>query len=445
MRHSSKNAKQTKKSGPRETVELEVTSLTHGGSGVAHIEIKGERRAVFVERSAPGDRAELLVDFSARPARGTITQLSTRSPHRIDSPCPVSETCGGCDFMHLNPEYAFAALTDLVRTALPEAYRGAPVSTHRSPVHLGYRSRVRVHVSAKRGSVDIGMHAARSHAIVTTDACVVLEPTIDEARRELGPLLADCELTGEASLALGAFDSEGTQKPVCDLSFRGELAPSFFKNAEAAVARGRFAGIRAYDPDSKRPLEIGDSTPWITGADGQPMKLGKGGFAQANLAVNRELAARVVELAKSVIPLESTVLELYAGAGNLSVMLAPHYALPSIESSEEACQSARENLAARGLRAKVTAGDAATLKLPPGTGLVVLDPPRTGAREVATQLAQMSRPPAVLYVSCDAPSLGRDLAILEAAGFQMLHIDTFEMFPRTSHVETLVLLKKPRK
>jgi 23S rRNA (uracil1939-C5)-methyltransferase len=136
--------------------------------------------------------------------------------------------------------------------------------------------------------------------------------------------------------------------------------------------------------------------------------------------------------------------ELYAGAGNLSVLLARKVGdLACVESSRDACEAARENLAARGAKnARVVEADAAGYAWAKAVRLVVLDPPRTGARAVAERLAT-SRVPRVVYVSCDAQTLGRDLAILEKA-YAPVSMATFEMFPQTSHAEAVVALERRR-
>ncbi|MBV9948044.1 MAG: methyltransferase [Myxococcales bacterium] len=190
-----------------------------------------------------------------------------------------------------------------------------------------------------------------------------------------------------------------------------------------------------------RPAAIGDPEPWTVGADGRPLRLGPGGFGQANERVNVLLGACVAEIARACAAAKAV--ELYAGAGNLSVVLAPLAGeLTTVESRRESCDAARANLAARGLRAKVIEGDAETHAWSPATDLAVLDPPRTGARALAARLAS-SRVPHVLYVSCDPPTLGRDLAIL-APAYEVRSVSTFEMFPQTSHVETVVMLARRR-
>jgi tRNA/tmRNA/rRNA uracil-C5-methylase (TrmA/RlmC/RlmD family) len=141
---------------------------------------------------------------------------------------------------------------------------------------------------------------------------------------------------------------------------------------------------------------------------------------------------------------ESRAVELYAGAGNLSVLLARAvHPLVVVEADREACEAARANLAARSLDARVVEGDAAEYVWAGATGLVVLDPPRTGALKVAERLVQ-SRVSHVVYVSCDPQTLGRDLAHL-AEAYEPRSIATFEMFPQTSHVEAVVLLERQQR
>jgi 23S rRNA (uracil1939-C5)-methyltransferase len=156
--------------------------------------------------------------------------------------------------------------------------------------------------------------------------------------------------------------------------------------------------------------------------------------------VNRELARRVADLARG----SKRILELYAGAGNLTVLLAREADVRAVESSEPACEAARKNLAARTLVAKVTCADASTFEIASGTDTVVLDPPRTGAREACERITKARSVKRVVYVSCDRPTLARDLDVL-AAIFDVVSVDVFEMFPHTSHAETVVFLERKKK
>ena len=115
-----------------------------------------------------------------------------------------------------------------------------------------------------------------------------------------------------------------------------------------------------------------------------------------------------------------------------------------MESDRGACDAARANLAARGMAARVIEADAATFVVPAPTQLVILDPPRTGARAVAEALAK-NPVRHLIYVSCDPQTLARDLVILAAARYLPRAVELVEMFPGTSHVETIVALERARK
>jgi 23S rRNA (uracil1939-C5)-methyltransferase len=229
---------------------------------------------------------------------------------------------------------------------------------------------------------------------------------------------------------------------VIDLRWSGDLPAETFARVDRAVKDGTIVGARLFAGEVRVPATIGDPTPVIAGADGAPLRLAPGGFAQANEAANLLLASRVRAFADEAPA--GPCLELYAGAGNLTVLLAQRRDVVAVESDRDACAAARANLAARGLsdKAKVIEGSAADAPIAKGTRLVVLDPPRAGAKDAVVRLAGV---PAVIYVSCDPPTLGRDLRLLAERGFDLVAIETFEMFPQTSHVETVAFLRKTKK
>jgi 23S rRNA (uracil1939-C5)-methyltransferase len=287
------------------------------------------------------------------------------------------------------------------------------------------------------------MHEARTHDPVEVESCAVLHPALETARRSLAGLLEGSRGRGEVQLALGSGG-----RPILEVSWRGDLVPACFARLDAATREERLAGASVTLLDATRPAIVGDPTPWMTGADGEPLRLAQGGFGQASERVNALLARHVAGLAARD-PVPGKWLELYAGAGNLTVLLArahahthPKHDLVTVESSGAACDAARANLAARTLAARVVEADADSYAWSPLTRLVVLDPPRTGARPVAERLA-VSRVSRVVYVSCNAATLGRDLALL-APAYDLRSVAAFEMFPYTSHVEVVADLTRRR-
>jgi 23S rRNA (uracil1939-C5)-methyltransferase len=428
-------------------IEATIAELSAGGDGVAICTIDGERRAVFVPGVAAGDRVRLAVDDAKRPARGRVLALLEPSPSRIAPACPHVARCGGCDWMHLTRDAQVRAHVEIVARALPAEMRGVEIHTHAAPKEVGYRVRARVHLGVGRsGKVSVGMFGRSTHEPADVDACIVLHPSIEAVRRDLAAIVAGARGKGEASIALGAPGGE-TRRAVLDLRWSGDLPAPVFARLDHAVREGRLAGARVFAGVVKSPATIGDPTPWVAGADGAPLRLAPGGFSQAAEEANAALATRVAEIAEALVGPSregASVIELYAGAGNLTVLLARRFRVTAVESDRDACDAARKNLAARGLTAKVTEADASSFAIPSGTRLVVLDPPRAGARDVARALAEKPVP-AALYVSCDPATLGRDLATLAPAGYEAAAVETFEMFPQTSHVETVVGLRRARR
>lgn len=435
-------ARQTKR------LELTIHELAAGGDGVAIADVDGERRAIFLPFVATGERVEAEVDLATRPARGRVLQRLSASPSRVEPACPDVARCGACDWMHLAPDAQRAAHVAIVERALVAAFPGAKAIDHAVPGAVGYRARARVHAAIVRGRIDVGMFGKNSRDPVPVARCVVLAPPVERVRTSLASLLQGAKGKGDAQISLGKPGPD--RRAVVELRWHGELPAAFFGRLEKAIGVA-LDGARVFDGDVKVPAVVGDPTPWIAGADDIPLRLGPGGFSQASEAGNAALARHVQRVVAELLPdpsaLKAPVLELYAGAGNLTVLLAATHRVVAVEDDADACAAARLNLGARGgaaAEAKVVQADARTFAIPRATPLVVLDPPRTGAREVVAELARKPVP-AVVYVSCDPPTLGRDLAVLASAGYALRSLDTFEMFPQTSHVESVAVLTHTRK
>lgn len=411
-----------------------VKELAPTGEGVVVVTHEGERRAVFVRRVAAGDEVELDVDFRTRPAKARSSRLVVRGPEHAEAPCRVAETCGGCNFMHLTRIAQARWHEAHVRAALPEPSRGIAIDVSLAEQAERYRTRARLHAIASGGRARVGFFAAESHETVEVDECLVLEATLDRARGSVAALLEGAAGEGEARLAFGKLPE---RRPVLDVTWQRDLPAQVYARAEAAVAAGTWAGVRIACGEVTRPSIIGDPVPWITGADGEPLELSPGGFGQASEAMNAKLARAVAES----VPEGSRVHELYAGAGNFTVLLARRAKkLSAVEFDLASCEAARRNLARRGLTATVTFADAAGHAIPAAVEVVVLDPPRAGAATACSALAKSSAR-RIVYVSCDTRTLARDLETL-SPGYEIERVALFEMFPHTSHVETLVALKK---
>jgi 23S rRNA (uracil1939-C5)-methyltransferase len=249
-------------------------------------------------------------------------------------------------------------------------------------------------------------------------------------------ILAGAPGQGDVSLAVGEAG-----KPVLSIEWRGELPASAFGEAERRVKSGRLAGVEIELPGAKTPARIGDARPVAIANDGLPLRAPPRGFAQASETGDRVLVDLVLARAAAE---GKKVAELFAGSGNFTVALAAKAAhVTAVELDPAAVTAARENLAARELRnVKSIVADADAWTLPKEVDVVVLDPPRSGARG-AVQAIVAKKPRRVVYVSCNPNTLARDLAVLRSA-YAVVAVDAVDLFPDTSHVETVVLLELAR-
>lgn len=422
----------------RETARIE--SIAAGGAGVARL---AGGAAVFVPHTAPGELVEIEVDTSARPATGRVLRVIEPSAERVTPPCPYVEACGGCDFMHLSAHAQAEAHAAIVRSALAHALHGATlpaIEVHAAPASLAYRTRARLFLRAHRGRAQVGYRAPGSHDLTAVDVCAVLDPAIGALLTELPRVLAGAAGEGDAHVALGRGGL-----PVVSIAWHGDLAASTWAALDAKITGGAWAGARVALHGAGAPATFGDPRPVLAGADGAPLVLAPGGFAQPSDAGAALIARRADELSRlDQKERPRHVVELFAGSGALSVLLARGAAsFTAVEIDLEACAAARQNLGDRGLAARVVAADAESFALPAGAGVVVLDPPRTGAPSAAKAIAASSAR-VVVYVACDPPTLARDLATMTTGRLAITHLETVELFPQTSHVETLVRLERRR-
>ncbi|MGK3999776.1 class I SAM-dependent RNA methyltransferase [Sorangium sp. So ce1024] len=442
-----------------ERAQLRIDALAAGGAGVGRL--AGE--VVFVPATAPGDLVEVELDRSARPARGRLLRVVEPSADRVAPPCRFADACGGCDWMHVRLEAQQAAHEQIIRQAIARATSLAEadlpsIRVHPAPLSLGYRSRARLFARAERGEVRVGYRAPRTHAVAAVDRCLVLGDAIAPLPGELPGVLRGAVGEGDVLVSQGA-----SGRPVVEIQWRGQLPPAVWRELDERTARGAWAGARVALDGAREAASFGDPRTTIVGADGLPLLLPPGGFGQPSEEGAAVLAGRAAELAHLDSSRPPHLVELFAGSGTLSVLLArgaprpaaaagdaPAAASPglasftAVELSPGAVACLRQNLAARGLAGKVIEADADQHPIPARTDVVVLDPPRGGAPGAARAIAA-SAARVVVYVSCDPATLARDLGVILRGGFEITDIEAVELFPQTSHIESIVRLSRARR
>lgn len=391
--------------------ELKVESLAHGGEGLA----RHQGRVVFLRGVAPGDRVEAELSGEGRFEHARLLRVLQPGPARVQADCRIVDRCGGCSLQQVDYASQLAAKQQLTADALERiggfargSYELAPIVP--SPRQFHYRRRARMHRAAGRRW---GFAQARSGRVEPVDICLLFEPLL----QELADLLGDLPGATDAGLLVGAG------KGAIDL--RGAVSrKSAAKLLEHRLVKGvTFAGGALGDPViADAPLP-----------NGARLRARPDTFAQANRSAVPLLQAEVLRALQGA----ERILELFCGSGTLTLPLLPRD-VTAVEGAGPSLQLLRKSADQAGLAVKLIAGDAAQVARAETSRFdaALLDPPRTGALEAVRALAAL-RPPRVVYVSCDAPTLARDGTALAAAGYALVKAVPLDLFPQTAHFEVV--------
>jgi 23S rRNA (uracil1939-C5)-methyltransferase len=427
-----------------------VAGLTHEGEGVVH-----EGKTAFIAAALPGERIRFRrTRRHRRHDDAELLEVLEASPERVAPRCQHFGICGGCALQHLSPQAQLAAKDSELRAALTRLAQLAPLrwlDPLPGPA-WGYRRRARLGAKfvRRKETVVVGFRERAAPYVAQLRSCEVLAPQAAALIAPLATLLTGLTIREQLPQIEVAVADNATA-----LVLRVLAAPSAADEAQlAAFARDR--GVRLY-------LQPGglDSVRELT-AGGEPLhyrlprfeielQFEPTDFIQVNGAVNESLVQRAAELLEA--DSAARLLDLYCGLGNFSLPLARSAAqVTGVEGDAALVERARSNARRNGLsNAEFHLAD---LALEPDPALpwmqrdythVLLDPPRTGARSVLAALARLA-PRRLLYISCHPGSLARDLgALVHEHGFTLEAAGVVDMFPHTSHVESLALLSGARR
>lgn len=423
---------------------LAVKSLAFGGSGVARF---GEK-VVFVRGAVPGDTVwGRLLSEKRRYAEVQAVKFERHSSQRCEPRCPVFGECGGCQWQMLpyaqQLSYKEQMFADILRRhCRVERELVAPVLE--SPLEWHYRSRVQFKCHALAdGRLAIGFFRSGSHFVIDIESCPVAAPIFNE----LLPVLKEVLQKSPYATKIPQIDMETGDDE------RVRLVVHFFGEDIAGLERllaplRQERGLTVYVQQGRKSSlhHIGGSPDLLIEVDVPSLYLayGAGGFAQVNLAQNRRMLTEALQLASPQPGWR--VLDLYCGMGNFSLPFARRVeSLVAVEefvgSVEQGRANARRNrLTNVEFSARSARGACAALSGERGFDLVLLDPPRSGAKDVVADLVGQ-RVPRILYVSCDPMTLARDLKVLLDAGYRLRESRPLDMFPQTYHLESLTLLE----
>jgi 23S rRNA (uracil1939-C5)-methyltransferase len=431
--------------------DMTVTGFDNEARGVA----RHDGKVVFVEGALMGERVRARA-FRSRPSYeiAALEEVLKPSALRITPRCAYFGVCGGCSMQHLDPVAQVSAKQRLLEDSFAHIAKLKPELMLR-PIHgptWGYRYRARLAVRhvAKKGGVLVGFHEKRSSFVADMQSCEVLPRHVSDL---LVPLR---ELVGHLSIRDRLPQFELAVGEAVTVLVARVLEPPSRADEELmiqfAVRHDVHFWLQSKGPDSARPFYPADSQlAYLLPEFGLEMPFRPTDFTQVNHQINRTLVSRALRL---LAPEETDrVADLFCGLGNFTLPLArTARAVVGFEGSASLIARARDNAIQNGLAERVTFetvnlfepsdGQRAALA---GFSKMLIDPPREGALEVVRTLvgAGFDAPRRIVYVSCNPSSLARDAAILvHEGGYRLISAGVVNMFPHTSHVESIALFER---
>lgn len=446
-----------------ETITLEITGMTAEGNGVGR---SGDGMAVFVPLTAVGDVIDCkIVKVTKSYAYGIIDRIIAPSPDRTESGCPVSAKCGGCTFRHMSYSAELAVKDKLVRDAFLRlgGFSDIPFEDICGGDEDFYRNKAQYPVAEQNGKLICGFYSKRSHRVVPFTDCR-LQPKV------FGDITSEClRLANEKNIP--AYSEENGSGVLRHIYIRrgfhsGEIMVCFVvkdksrRNDFSRIAKklsDRFGDIKSVilnvNPKNTNVI-MGTENITLYGSNeitdilcGKTITLSPMSFYQVNTAQAERLYRCGMDYAE--LTGNETVLDLYCGAGTIGLAFSDKAKkIIGCEIVPEAIENAKKNAELNKVKnAEFYCGDAGELaaKLADeGTvpDIAVIDPPRKGCEKLTLDSLVRMSPAKIVMISCNPATAARDAKYLAENGYSLKKARAFDLFPRTGHIETVVLLSK---
>lgn len=427
-----------------------IESLDQEGRGVA----RSEGKVIFIEGALTGETVSYN-SYRKKPSfeLAQVAQIYKAAAQRVTPKCPHFNKCGGCSMQHLQARAQVAVKQRILEDNLQRIGKVKP-QVMLAPIHgqtWGYRQRARISVKyvIKKGKLLVGFHEKHSSFVADMNSCEILAPKI----ARLLPLLA--ELINGLSIRDRLPQIETAVGDAVDVLLLRVMQPP---SASDETALRNFAEqhriqfwLQTKGPETAMPFHPLNSSALTYSLPefGIIMPFSPIDFTQVNSALNRVMVSRAMRLLDPK-PGER-IADFFCGLGNFTLPIARSGAhVTGIEGSAALVTRARQNAAYNGLAGNteftemnlfgITAESCVKLGR---FDKILIDPPRDGAMELVKCMVGEHAPRRIVYVSCNPATLARDAAILVEHGYLLKSAGVMNMFPHTSHVESIAVFEMP--
>lgn len=446
--------------------EIKIEAVTNEGNGVGHI----DGFTVFVPGSVREDVLNvLIVKVNKSYAFGKVLRVIEPSPYRIESKCEYFDKCGGCQLMHIDYLEQLKIKADIINDCLmrlggQKDYEFLGVMGMEEPYH--YRNKLIFPYGIDKEKNPIcGFFAQRSHRVVPLESCLLGDDLHKTVLKTVNEHIKKYNIS--------VYDEEKHEGVIRRVFLRqgfksGEAMVVISANAESIkkqkelsekllAADERIKSVILNVNTKKTNLVLGDKNITLMGKDtifdilcGFKYEISPHSFFQINPIQTEKLYNTAVEFAD--IKKSDRVLDVYCGIGTIS-LLCSRFAKETVgvEIVPQAIEDAKVNALKNGVKnAKFLCGAAEVivpelLEKDEKPDVVILDPPRKGSDEKTLDAIVKANPKKIVYVSCNPATLARDVKYLAENGYKLKKVKGCDMFPHTTHVETVCLMSRIEK
>ncbi|PWQ96449.1 23S rRNA (uracil(1939)-C(5))-methyltransferase RlmD [Leucothrix pacifica] len=433
---------------PQKPVEAVIESLSLEGKGITHIDGK----TVFVGGALPGEKVMFTYTaINRKYDEGYVSEVLETSEERVEPGCPHFKVCGGCSMQHLAVETQIHHKQKAMLDALEHIGKVRPDKVF-EPItgeQWGYRRKARLGVryNRKKGKVLVGFRERAGRFLADIESCKVLHPSVGEKLTDLQDLIIQMDAKETIPQIEVAVGDEATA-----LVFR-HLEPLSDKDQGLLIDFAKAHNFQLYlqpkGPNTVHCIWPDNASLFYEHPDFKTkVAFGPQDFFQVNSSINRKMVPTAVVLLQ--LDGSQRVLDLFCGLGNFTLPIAQNAAeVVGVEGDSVMVRRAKETALANGINnTSYYAFDLTSdVKQQPWMkqqyDCILLDPPRSGAKEVIEQFKKLGAQ-RIVYVSCHPGTLARDAdELVNNQGYRLLGAGVMDMFPHTAHVESIAVFEKP--
>ena len=432
---------------PQTPVEAVIESMSLEGKGITHIDGK----AVFVGGALPGEK--VMFKYSAINRKfdeAYVSEVLEASEDRVDPGCPHFQICGGCSMQHMAVENQIHHKQKAMLDALEHIGKVKPETVFEPMVGepWGYRRKARLGVRhvRKKDKVLVGFRERSGGFLADIDSCKVLHPSVGEKLVDFQKLIIQMEAKETIPQIEVAVGDEATA-----LVFR-HLEPLNEADQQLLIDFGKEHDFQIY-LQPKGPTTVHCIWPENPGLFYEhpefdtKVAFGPQDFFQVNSSINRKMVPRAVELL--ALDGSQKVLDLFCGLGNFTLPIAKNAAeVVGVEGDTVMVQRAKQTALDNGVTNTsyfafdLTADVKGESWMKQQYDRILLDPPRSGAKEVIEQFGKL-KAKRIVYVSCHPGTLARDAdELVNKQGYRLIGAGVMDMFPHTAHVESIAVFER---